>query len=92
MGRPLADRPYPIPHCAFFSQLSKGSIVPHGILRLTRGTFWNIFTAAAAFFSLLALLTRVRWRRQGLIPRFAAARQQLVTEAQRFELLGLCGT
>ena len=36
-------------------------------------TFRDIFTAAATFFSFLALLIRVRWPRQELISRFAAA-------------------
>ena len=36
-------------------------------------TFRDIFTAVATFFSLLALLIRVRWPRQELISRFAVA-------------------
>jgi len=36
-------------------------------------TFRDVFTAVATFFSLLALLARVRCWRQALAPRLAAA-------------------
>ncbi len=44
-------------------------------------TFRDVFTAVKNFFVFLAVLIWVRWRRQGLISHFAAAQQQLLTEA-----------
>jgi len=44
-------------------------------------TFRDVVTAVADFFSFLARLTRVRWWREALISRCAAAWSLLLTEA-----------
>ncbi len=50
-------------------------------VRQSRLTFRHVFTAVAAFLSFVAALIGVRWRRQALALRLAAAHRQPLTEA-----------
>ena len=59
MGRAVTDRPCPKAECGMWGR---------------RLTLRDVLTAVAACVSFVAALIGVRWRRQGLAPRLAAAR------------------